>query len=228
MQVPYNDKRNAIPKGKQKSYKNKKIREEKLKSCIFYERERDLPLIIDLLMNYWGIFNLFIHIFTCYLYLFPTVPDVQHEPWFGSLYTEEDISPFLLEQWTNPPKRDPSLHLPPKNEFIPCDFSIRSANISKNPSEVSLPKCIENQPLLKLWYKADSIFNVPRANTYFLITVKDGYSSIRNCVLTELFVNLLKDELNEVLYQVTYFHTLNPFCFICSHNLWCFILYICS
>ncbi|RWR80472.1 nardilysin-like protein isoform X1 [Cinnamomum micranthum f. kanehirae] len=127
--------------------------------------------------------------------------DVQHEPWFGSLYTEEDISPFLLEQWTNPPKRDPSLHLPPKNEFIPCDFSIRSAKISTNPSEVSLPKCIENQPLLKLWYKADSIFSVPRANTYFLITVKDGYSSIRNCVLTELFVNLLKDELNEVLYQ---------------------------
>lgn len=44
MQVPYNDKRNAIPKGKQKSYKNKKIREEKLKSCIFYEREREIYL----------------------------------------------------------------------------------------------------------------------------------------------------------------------------------------
>lgn len=41
MRVPYNDKRSALQKEKQKPYKNlKKIQEEKLKSYIFYERER--------------------------------------------------------------------------------------------------------------------------------------------------------------------------------------------
>ncbi|XP_020086086.1 nardilysin-like isoform X2 [Ananas comosus] len=125
---------------------------------------------------------------------------IQYEPWFGSRYIEEDIQPSLFESWRDPPEIDPSLHLPLKNEFIPSDFSLRSVNVSKNISSND-PKCLVEQPLMKFWYKIDLTFNVPRANTYFLITVKDGYSSVKNSVLTELFVNLLKDELNEILYQ---------------------------
>ncbi|CAL9778048.1 unnamed protein product [Musa acuminata subsp. burmannicoides] len=126
---------------------------------------------------------------------------IQYEPWFGSRYIEEDISPSLLKLWGNPPEISPSLHLPLRNDFIPSDFSLRSANLSKILSNTSNPQCIIDQPLMKLWYKVDLTFNVPRANTYFLITVKDGSLSIRNCVLTELFVLLLKDELNEIIYQ---------------------------
>lgn len=59
----------------------------------------------------------------------------------------------------------------------------------------------------------DMTFNVPRANTYFLISVKDGCSSLKNSVLTELFANLVKDELNEVLYQVDIF----AFVYLCNH-----------
>lgn len=127
---------------------------------------------------------------------------IQYEPWFGSRFIEEDISPSLLKLWGNPPEISPSLHLPLRNDFIPSDFSLRSANLSKILSNTSNPQCIIDQPLMKLWYKVDLTFNVPRANTYFLITVKDGSSSVRNCVLTELFVLLLKDELNEIIYQV--------------------------
>lgn len=129
---------------------------------------------------------------------------IQYEPWFGSPYIEEDIPSSFLEAWRNPPEIHPSLHFPLKNEFIPRDFSLHNADSSKCHAHVNYPKCIVDQPLVKLWYKIDSTFNVPRANTYFLITVKDGYSSVKSCLLTELFVNLLKDELNEILYQVIY------------------------
>ncbi|XP_072975496.1 nardilysin-like isoform X1 [Typha angustifolia] len=125
---------------------------------------------------------------------------IQYEPWFGSQYIEEDIPPSLFNSWRIPAEIDPSLHLPAKNEFIPCDFTLRGANMLKSPN-TNDPRCIVNQPMMKFWYKIDLTFNVPRANTYFLITVKDGYNSLKNCVLTELFVKLLKDELNEVLYQ---------------------------
>jgi len=131
------------------------------------------------------------------------VSAIQYEPWFGSPYIEEDVPLSLLEAWKNPPIIDSSLHFPLKNEFIPCDFSLRNAGASKL-ANINYPKCIVDQPLVKFWYKMDSTFNVPRANTYFLITVKDGYSSVKSCVLTELFVNLLKDELNEILYQVIF------------------------
>ncbi|PIA59677.1 hypothetical protein AQUCO_00400519v1 [Aquilegia coerulea] len=127
--------------------------------------------------------------------------DVQYEPWFGSRFIEEDISDSVLNLWGNPPEINPSLHLPSKNEFIPHDFSIRSVNPSQNHASIRFPNCLIDQPLIKLWHKLDDTFNVPRANTYFLITVNGGYDNLRSCVLTELFVNLLKDELNETLYQ---------------------------
>ncbi|KAF8397117.1 hypothetical protein HHK36_016024 [Tetracentron sinense] len=128
-------------------------------------------------------------------------PDFQYEPWFGSQYTEEDISPSLLELWRDPPEIDVSLHLPLKNEFIPCNFSICSDQSSNGFANVHSPRCILDQPLMKFWYKLDKTFKLPRANTYFLITVKGGYKNVKSCVLTELFVNLLRDELNEILYQ---------------------------
>ncbi|XP_020689577.1 nardilysin-like isoform X1 [Dendrobium catenatum] len=123
------------------------------------------------------------------------------EPWFGTSYVEEDILSSILELWGDSPHIDPSLHLPLKNEFIPKDFLIRNANVLQNSVNTNYPKCIIDNPLMKLWHKIDLTFNVPRANAYFLITVKDGYSSLRTCVLTELFVSLLKDELNEIIYQ---------------------------
>ncbi|CAL4939261.1 unnamed protein product [Urochloa decumbens] len=125
---------------------------------------------------------------------------IQCEPWFGSQYIEEDIPSSFIESWRNPVQIDANLHLPKKNEFIPRDFTLRNAN-STRPSSDENPRCIVDEPFIKLWYKMDMTFNVPRANTYFLISVKDGCSSLENSVLTELFANLLKDELNEVLYQ---------------------------
>ncbi|KAI7727902.1 hypothetical protein M8C21_010191 [Ambrosia artemisiifolia] len=79
--------------------------------------------------------------------------DVKYEPWFGSQYTEEDISPSLLELWRDPPEIDVALHLPAKNEFIPQDFSIRAHNMSFDSMGTSPPTCILDESLLKFWTK---------------------------------------------------------------------------
>ncbi|KAJ3699601.1 hypothetical protein LUZ61_003306 [Rhynchospora tenuis] len=127
---------------------------------------------------------------------------VQLEPWFGSRYTEEDVPSSFLQTWRDPPSIDKLLHLPLKNEFIPCNFGLRNADMLKPQSHVN-PVCIIDQPFVKVWYKMDFTFNMPRACTYFLISVKDGYTTLKNAVLTELFVNLLKDELNDIIYQAS-------------------------
>ncbi|CAA0838104.1 Insulinase (Peptidase family M16) family protein [Striga hermonthica] len=129
--------------------------------------------------------------------------DIQHEPWFASKYVEEDIPLHLMDQWEDPPQIDSLLHLPSKNDFIPRDFSLRSDRASCQAEDASSPRCILDGPGIKLWYKLDKTFNLPRANTYFRINLKGGYSNIRNALLTELFVLLLKDELNEIIYQAS-------------------------
>ncbi|XP_010480372.1 PREDICTED: nardilysin-like [Camelina sativa] len=129
--------------------------------------------------------------------------EFQQEPWFGSRYIEEDVPLSLMETWTNPSEVDASLHLPSKNQFIPCDFSIRAINSDVDPKTQSPPRCIIDEPFMKFWYKLDETFKVPRANTYFRINLKGAYASVKNCLLTELFINLLKDELNEIIYQAS-------------------------
>ncbi|KAK8601376.1 hypothetical protein V6N13_058910 [Hibiscus sabdariffa] len=129
--------------------------------------------------------------------------DVQYEPWFGSHYSEEEISSSLMELWEDPPEIDVSLHLPAKNEFIPCDFSIRADTTEIDPANETLPICIFDEPLMKFWYKLDSTFKLPRANTYFRINLKGAYLNLKSCLLTELYIHLLKDELNEIIYQAS-------------------------
>ncbi|KAK2386573.1 Insulinase (Peptidase family M16) family protein [Trifolium repens] len=130
--------------------------------------------------------------------------DFQHEPWFGSRYIEEDIAQDLMELSRNPLEIDAALHLPSKNEFIPSDFSIRAGDTHHDDFEnTASPRCIVDEALMKFWYKLDSTFKVPRANTYFRINLKGGYDNAKSCVLSELFIHLLKDELNEIVYQAS-------------------------
>ncbi|KAF1891133.1 hypothetical protein Lal_00001272 [Lupinus albus] len=143
--------------------------------------------------------------------LFLKSEDFQCEPWFGSRYVEEDIAQNLLELWRNPPEIDSSLHLPSKNEFIPSDFSIRADDSCTNDfTNATSPRCIIDEALIKFWYMLDSTFKVPRANTYFRINLKGGYDNAKSCVLSELFIHLLKDQLNEIIYQISLYMNLCP------------------
>ncbi|GAB4860208.1 hypothetical protein Ancab_011687 [Ancistrocladus abbreviatus] len=108
-----------------------------------------------------------------------------------------------MELWKNPPGVDPSLHLPSENEFIPVNFSVHADSLPSDFAGTAYPRCILDEPLMKFWYKVDETFKLPRANTYFRITLKGAYESVRCCLLTELFVQLLKDELNEIIYQAS-------------------------
>ncbi|KAL8129849.1 hypothetical protein V2J09_019004 [Rumex salicifolius] len=128
---------------------------------------------------------------------------VLQEPWFQSQYMEEDVSPSLIELWRDPPKIDASLHLPSANDFIPTNFYLHADNISGDVETTSHPVCVLDEPMMKFWHMLDDTFKLPRANTYFRMTLKDAHASVESCLLTELFVNLLKDELNEIIYQAS-------------------------
>ncbi|KAI4368936.1 hypothetical protein MLD38_017436 [Melastoma candidum] len=125
------------------------------------------------------------------------------EPWFESSYVEDDVPPSLLKLWRDPPEVDASLHLPMRNEFIPCDFSLRANQLENDILCLSSPRYILDDAEMKLWYKLDITFRVPRANAFFRINLNGAYDNAKTCMMTELFVLLLKDELNEIIYQAS-------------------------
>jgi secreted Zn-dependent insulinase-like peptidase len=99
----------------------------------------------------------------CFLF-----PGVLKEPWFEVPYTVEPLPTDLLQTWAQPPSLDPALKMPPPNEYIPLDFSLKaeacnsaetvpngvvSANgaASNKEEEVVPPVVINEEELLKLW-----------------------------------------------------------------------------
>eukprot|EP00897_Mesotaenium_endlicherianum_P006836 jgi/Mesen1/6180/ME000032S05470 len=74
---------------------------------------------------------------------------VQREPWFGVPYLEQPLPAELLERWAHPASIDPALKLPPVNEFIPRDFSLRADGASRagaGGGGVPASACPDNVP----------------------------------------------------------------------------------
>lgn len=121
--------------------------------------------------------------------------DLQEE-WYGTEYSVSKISPKFIEEWNNV-SLNPSLQLPVENEFIPTDFTIRGRPEDSSP----IPSLIKDGPLLKAWFKQDDTFNLPKACMLFEITSPLAYVDPGHCNMARLFVELLKDSLNEYAYN---------------------------
>ncbi|XP_068709633.1 insulin-degrading enzyme-like [Montipora foliosa] len=118
------------------------------------------------------------------------------EEWYGTEYSVNKISPKYIEEWMNV-SLNPSLQLPAGNEFIPTDFSIKDRPHDSSP----IPILIKDGPLLKAWFKQDDTFNLPKACLLFEITSPLAYVDPGHCDMAHLFVELLKDSLNEYAYN---------------------------
>ncbi|KAF9941217.1 Insulinase (Peptidase M16) [Modicella reniformis] len=121
----------------------------------------------------------------------------ESEKWYGTEFHVENVSPALLEALQNlEPNTD--LHLPEPNAFIPENFET-----NKVPTLVPLttPVLLKHTPLMRIWHKKDDVFWVPKVNMYFQLKSPLSYSSPINNVKAQLYVNLLKDALNEYSYD---------------------------
>lgn len=66
--------------------------------------------------------------------------------------------------------------------------------------DVAAPRIVLDHPGLRIWYKMDTIFRVPRSAVYFRINSANFYSSPRNAAASHLIVKLLEDSLCEEAY----------------------------
>ncbi|XP_076297777.1 insulin degrading metalloproteinase isoform X2 [Lasioglossum baleicum] len=116
------------------------------------------------------------------------------ERWYGTKFKKEKIPKSIIDKWSNAGCNS-DLKLPPKNEFIPKRFDIKPAeNVTK------FPVIIKDTPLMRLWFKQDDEFLVPKAKLYIDFASPLAYIDPLSYNLTSMFVQLLRDASNEYAY----------------------------
>ncbi|KAG0345812.1 Insulinase (Peptidase M16) [Podila humilis] len=119
------------------------------------------------------------------------------EKWYGTEYHVTPVSSTLLEKLKHL-ELDPALHLPAPNDFIPENFETNKVHTT---TPLTTPVLLKHTPLARIWHKKDDVFWVPKVSMYFQLKSPLSYSSPSNNVKTQLYVNLLKDALNEYSYD---------------------------
>ncbi|XP_072943184.1 insulin-degrading enzyme isoform X2 [Epargyreus clarus] len=121
----------------------------------------------------------------------------QVEPWYGTKYLQEDIEDAKINAW-KAAKPPPELHLPPPNEFIPSRLDLETS--SDVTSEAIAPAIIKDTPLMRLWFKRDNEFMLPKAFVTMDLVSPLAYADPVCCNLTSVWVLLLRDQLQQFAY----------------------------
>jgi insulysin len=125
------------------------------------------------------------------------------EKWYGTEYRIEkiptDVS-FAIRKAleSSASERPAELHLPHRNEFIPTRLSVEKKEVVE-PAKT--PKLIRNDDGLRMWWKKDDTFWVPKANVHITLRNPLTYATPANYVKSALICHLVKDSLTEFSYD---------------------------
>ncbi|XP_019795129.1 insulin-degrading enzyme isoform X7 [Tursiops truncatus] len=117
------------------------------------------------------------------------------EEWYGTQYKQEAIPDEVIKKWQNADLNG-KFKLPTKNEFIPTNFEILSLEKEATP----YPSLIKDTAMSKLWFKQDDKFFLPKACLNFEFFSPFAYVDPLHCNMAYLYLELLKDSLNEYAY----------------------------
>ncbi|XP_077297862.1 insulin-degrading enzyme-like [Arctopsyche grandis] len=119
----------------------------------------------------------------------------QTEKWYGTKYHLEKISKEKLDR-LNECGLNEGLHLPAVNSFLPDSLDL----IESDPESEEYPMIVYDTPLMRVWYKQDDEYFLPKMNTFFRFVSPIVNFDPLNYNLNSLFISLLKDSLNELTY----------------------------
>jgi insulysin len=127
----------------------------------------------------------------------------QKEQWYGTEYKVEKIPKDFIQELeaimgASGGQRPAELHLPVKNEFIPQRLDVEKKEVA---TPAVTPKLIRYDSNVRVWWKKDDQFWVPKANVYIFLRNPVGYTSAYAAVLTMMFKQLVDDSLVEYAYD---------------------------
>lgn len=124
------------------------------------------------------------------------------EQWYGTEYWYEKIPVDLMMQikatFDNAETRPSELHLPLKNEFVPTRLDVQRQEVLRPATEPCLLRHDEN---LRLWYKKDDCFWVPKANIEVLLRSPLINTTPFRVAIVEVFTELIDESLEGESYN---------------------------
>lgn len=124
-------------------------------------------------------------------------------------YKIEPINESLLSAWQERKSAadiasTAGIMTPAENVFIPENLKLKSRPLlSMVGNSPKVPKKIVASDNYNLWFLQDTVFNVPKGSV--MVYARSGYASasVRDAAMAELFVRLLNDRLNPLLYTAS-------------------------
>lgn len=125
------------------------------------------------------------------------------DPWYGARYALKPLSQEQLARW-RAAQRPAELAITKPNPFIPKDLAIKPMRGTPQPegipSAAAKPELLLDEGGVRLWFKQDQEFLVPRANFYVYAMTPLFNRDLRNSLLATFVVSLVNDKLNEYAY----------------------------
>ncbi|WP_290701748.1 insulinase family protein [Amphritea sp.] len=124
------------------------------------------------------------------------------DPWFNAEYSVMPIDSIRRELWNNPAKNQ-ALQMRELNPFIAENLNVKQIASEALNSRKNRPELILQQDGYSLWHKQDQTFQLPKTDFFVSIISKQASLTPENTVMTALYTKLVKDQLNETLYDAT-------------------------
>jgi insulysin len=124
------------------------------------------------------------------------------ETWYGTEHSVRPIADTLkaaVEKIASGQDWNAELMLPKPNAFVPTNFDVEAKEIA--PVPLKKPYLLQDDEVVKLWYKMDDQFLVPKMQASFLLRCPVSYASPRFATLSKLYTLMVKDALNEYSYD---------------------------
>ena len=128
----------------------------------------------------------------------PDVPVAKTSHYYQSQYSVSPISDDDLKHWNKVSAND-TIKLPNPNEYVAKQFRIKKGDESDTPADN--PVLLRSNANLRLWFKQDRHFNVPKGGIYIYARSMQSTQGVQGAALTEIFVRLLKNNLNSSAYS---------------------------
>jgi insulysin len=126
------------------------------------------------------------------------------EKWYGTKYNTIEPNEALWKEWKSI-HHDvyPALKLPLVNDMIATDFEVLEPSTKESSFPKDKPQCIHQDGNVRLWYKPDNVFDMPKVNIMYRFSSGQGAFSPDAIVAAQLFTELVTEQCNEFSYEAT-------------------------